>query len=114
MDASAFELNLLLPADPRFADTIRDLAAHAAHYAGCRGAEAQAFGTAVETAARGCLTRAVGGAVVPVVVRRGGGPVEILIGCDQRFEVSGAPGTDITIEWSRHARGLMCRIALNV
>lgn len=114
MDASAFELNLSLPADPRFAHTMRDLAAHAAQYAGYGGAEAAAFVAAVETAARGCLARAAGGTLVPVVVRRGGGPVEVLIGCDHRFEISGGRGTDITIDWSRDARGMMCRVALDL
>ena len=114
MDASAFELNLSLPADPRFADAMRDLAAHAAHYAGCRGTEAKVFASAVETVARGCLARGTGGATVPVVVRRGGGPVEILIGCDQRFEIDVAAGADIKVEWSREAHGLRCRVSLNI
>jgi predicted NUDIX family NTP pyrophosphohydrolase len=114
MDPSAFELNLSLPADPRFADAMRDLAAHAAHYAGSRGAEAKAFATAVETAARGCLAQAASEAAVPVVVRRGGGPVEILMRCDRRFDIGNVASSAVTIEWPRGDRGMMCRVALDL
>jgi hypothetical protein len=113
MDASAFELHLSLPADPRFAHAMRDLAAHAAHYAGSRATEGKAFATAVENAARGCLAQAASEAAVPVVVRRDGGPLEILMGCDRTFDIA-AGSSVITIEWPKGERGMSCRIALNL
>lgn len=74
-----FELTLSLPHDVRLAATVRGLAVQAAHYAGCVGAKAEAFGRSVEEAARGCLAAAPAGAEVAVVVRRAAGPLEVRI-----------------------------------
>ena len=79
MDATRFELTISVPRDERFASTLRGLAVHAAQYAGCDAAAAEAFGGDVEEAARRSLERMAPDAVRPVVVRRHDGPVEVLI-----------------------------------
>jgi hypothetical protein len=76
---SDFELNVSIPPDPRFAETIRELAVHAAKYAGCSEARAHAFGREVEEATRGHIENGRGDAGVPLVFRRTAGPVEVLI-----------------------------------
>jgi hypothetical protein len=80
MDATSFEFTLSLPNDDRFAATIRDLAIHAARYAGCARPEADAFGCAVEALLRRCFEDAASDLPLPIVVRRAAGPLEILIG----------------------------------
>ncbi|MGH9347027.1 MAG: hypothetical protein ACRD26_07150, partial [Vicinamibacterales bacterium] len=69
------------------------------------------YGAAVEGVALGCLGRAPSGADVPVIVRRGNGPVEFLIACEHRFDAAAAPDTRIVIGWTREAAGQMCRVA---
>jgi hypothetical protein len=76
---SAFELNVSLPTDPRFAGTARELAVHAAKHAGCADERAQAFGEEVEGVIRGYLESGNTGATLPLVLRRRSGPVEALI-----------------------------------
>ena len=74
-----FELTVSIPAEPRFVATVRDLAIHAAQYAGCLEAEATEFGAAVEQAVRQHLTHTPSDAPVAVVVRRNTGPLEVLV-----------------------------------
>jgi hypothetical protein len=113
MNAADFELKLSLPADVRFAKTMRELAAHAARYAGCTESDADRYGAAVESVARGCLERAAAGVQVPAIVRRGAGPVEFLIGCEGRFA---APTQEVrvSVEWTREQGAVMCRVAMDL
>ena len=76
---SDYELTVSIPCDPRFADTVRELAVHAARHAGCSDARAQAFGREVEEAARGYIAHGGGDAGLPLVFRRTTGPVEVLV-----------------------------------
>jgi hypothetical protein len=113
MNAADFEINLSLPAEARFATTIRDLAAHAARYAGCADNDADRFAAAVESVGRSCLDRAATGAEVPVILRRGAGPIEFLIGCESQFATATHEGR-VTIEWTREQGTSMCRVALDL
>jgi hypothetical protein len=113
MNAADFELNLSLPAEERFATTMRDLAAHAARYAGCAEQDADRFAAAVETVVRRCLERAGAGAEVPAVLRRGAGPVEFLIGCEGRFDAL-PPGESVTVGWTSERGTSMCRVAIDL
>jgi hypothetical protein len=76
---SDFELNVSIPADPRFAETMRELAVHAAKYVGCTDAQARAFGQQVEAATRGYIENGGGKPSLPLVFRRTTGPVEVLV-----------------------------------
>jgi hypothetical protein len=76
---SDFELNVSIPADMRFAETIRELAVHAAKYVGCSEAKARAFGQQVEAATRGYIENGGGKPSLPLVFRRRTGPVEVLV-----------------------------------
>jgi hypothetical protein len=112
MDATSFELNLSLPGDARHAATLRDLAVHAARYAGCRGADADRFGVVVEAIMLGCLTHVTSREMpLPVVVRRGDGPVEVLIACEHRFDAVQTRDTHISVAWVREQGRQMCRVA---
>lgn len=77
--SSDFVLHVSIPRDPRFAETVRELAVHAARYAGCSEARANAFGREVEEATRGHIENGGGEALVPLVFRRTTGPVEVLV-----------------------------------
>jgi hypothetical protein len=112
MNAADFELNMSLPPEERFATTMRDLAAHAARYAGCTETDADRYGAAVESVARRCLNRAPAGAAVPAIVRRGSGPVEFLIGCEGRFDAA-TQGGRVTVGWTSEEGTSMCRVALD-
>jgi hypothetical protein len=109
VDATSFELNVSVPCDRRYAGTMRELAVHAARYAGCRGSDADRYGSAVEQVVRACLVEGARGAV-PVIVRRGQGPVEFLIACDAAVETA-SRDVHITIEWTEEAGRRMCRVA---
>jgi hypothetical protein len=113
MNAADFELNLVLPAETRFAPTLRDLAAHAARYAGCQPMDVERYGAAVEHVVIACLGRAPSGAVVPAILRRGAGPVEFLIGCEGRFDAAAHDGR-VTVDWTREQGTPMCRVALDL
>ena len=76
---SDYELTVSIPRDARFADTVRELAVHAAKHAGCSDVRAQAFGREVEEATRGYITHGSGDAGLPLVFRRTAGPVEVLV-----------------------------------
>ena len=112
MHAADFELHVSLPPDARFGGTMRDLAVHAARYAGCGEKDAERYGAAVETVVVACLERAKAATNVPVILRRGAGPVECLIACDRRFETP-ATGGQITVGWTGEQATLMCRITLS-
>lgn len=74
------ELTLSVPCDLRFADTAGSLAVHAARQAGCSRAAAEAFGRRVAACVRESIqTRATTTDLLPVVVRHGRGPVEVLV-----------------------------------
>lgn len=112
MTAAAFELNVWLPADARFAETMRELAAHAARYAGCPGADADLYAGAVEAVVTGCFAHGAGqGAPLRAIVRRQHGPLEVLIACERRFETEAAPDARIVIGWTNEAGTAMCRVA---
>jgi hypothetical protein len=109
VDATSFELNLVVPNDDRYAQTMRELAVHAARYAGCRGADADQYGAAVEAVARACLAEGEA-AEIPVIVRRDVGPVEFLIACSVSVETR-SRDTHITIGMTEEAGQRMCRVA---
>ena len=109
MDATSFEFNVMIPQDVRYVEAMRDLAIHAARYAGCAGADADRYGTTVEMVVRACLAQG-GDAMVPVVVRRGDGPVEFLIACHGGVETASSD-SHIAIEVTEEAGRRMCRIA---
>lgn len=112
MDATSFELNLSLPTDARYAATLRDLAVHAARYAGCRGADADRFGAAVEAIVLGCLAHVASDEMpLPIVVRRGDGPVEVLIACERRFDAVPVKDSHISVAWVRERGRQMCCVA---
>ena len=74
-----FELQMSVPRDPRFAATLRGLAVHAAHYAGCPDGRAEAFADRVEAAVRAYFADNAATQDVPIVVRRTTGPLEVEI-----------------------------------
>jgi hypothetical protein len=110
MNAADFELNVSMPADSRFADTMRELAAHAARYAGCDAADADRYAAAVHTVVLACVDRAASGAMLPVILRRGTGPIEFLIGCEGRFDAA-RHDRQVTVGWTREQGTSMCRVA---
>jgi hypothetical protein len=109
MDATSFELNVSLPPDGRFVLTLRELAVHAARYAGCRGHDANAFGAVVERVARECV--AFQSASIEVVVRRGDGPVEVLIDCERQPTEMIVTEPHVSVEWTRDRGRPVCRVA---
>lgn len=78
MDASCFELAVLMPRDARFVPAVRLLAVHAAEYAGSPADDAGQFGQAVEDAFQGCLQQ-ISAADVPLMFRRKSGPLEVTV-----------------------------------
>jgi hypothetical protein len=112
MNASAFELHVSLPAEARFAQTMRDLAAHAARYAGCGDADADRYGAAVEAIVTACADAATEGRAMPVTIaRRAAGPVEFLIVCEARVAAGEISDAHITIGWTHGSGGHVCRVA---
>lgn len=74
------ELTLSVPRDLRFADTAASVAVHAARQAGCSPAAAEAFGRRVAACVRDSMhARGRTTDLLPVVVRHGNGPVEVLV-----------------------------------
>lgn len=115
MDQRCFDMNLSFPADSRFAETVRDLVVQAASYAGCTVSDARAFGKIVEDVVKTCATTtgATTHAAVPVVLRRDEGPIEVLVGCEQRFQ----PSIDdhrVTCDWTSVDGRQMCQLRLPV
>jgi hypothetical protein len=77
---AGFELDVSIPCDARYAETVRELAIYAARQAGCSDDRARAFGLEVEQATRGYIENSGGDTVrLPLVVRRRTGPVEVLV-----------------------------------
>ena len=111
MHAADFELNVSLPADGRFAETMRDLAAHAARYAGYQESDAGRYAAAVEHVALACLKRAGAGAGVTVIFRRNAGPLEFLIACESPFDVPTAEGR-VSVGWANERGTSMCRVTV--
>lgn len=79
MNVTSFELTLSLPHDVRFASTVGELVVHAAQYAGCVQARAEAFGREVEALVRCHLADPAAPPLVPIVVRLAAGPLEIVV-----------------------------------
>lgn len=79
MDATSFELHLSLPADARLAGMMRDLAAHAARYAGGRDRAADEFGSAVEALIARFVASGAAATPISVVLRRARGPLEVSV-----------------------------------
>ncbi len=79
-----FEFNVSFPYDLRFAETLRLLAVHAAESAGSSGPVAEAFGRTVERVVQDAIKKWPKGSQpdteLDVVIRRGSGPVEVVIG----------------------------------
>jgi hypothetical protein len=113
MGGDDFELNVRLPADARYAETLRDLAAHAARYAGCADDHAERYGATVQRVAAACLMPSGSGTDVPVILRCGSGPVEFLIGCGAEVQAASEDGR-ITIGWTRERGTSMCRVAIDI
>ena len=74
------------------------------------GADADRFGAVVETIMLGCLTHVASGETpLPIVVRRGDGPVEVLIACDRRFDAVPVKDLHISVAWiCEHGRQMCC------
>jgi hypothetical protein len=77
MDGTSFELTMSVPREPGFAPIVHDLARHAANYAGCAAADGDLFARSVGEAFAASVT--AGGGDVPVVFRRAGGPLEVML-----------------------------------
>lgn len=78
MDATSFELSVLMPRERRFAEAVRRLAVHAAEYAGCATGAADPFGHTVERAFLACM-QAGADADVSLRFRRASGPLEVVV-----------------------------------
>ena len=111
MDAMSFELNVSVPAEARYAGAMGDLAVHAARYAGCRGADADAFGEAVRGVVLACAEEAGRGSELAAVVRRRNGALEFLVACDRRFDAAPPRDRHITVGWTRDGGRHVCCIA---
>jgi hypothetical protein len=77
MDCTSFDLTMSVPRDERFAPIVHDLAVHAANYAGCAAADGELFARTVGEAFVASV--AAGGGDVPVLFRRTGGPLEVML-----------------------------------
>jgi hypothetical protein len=110
MDKGDFELNVWLAAEPKYAETLRELAAHAARYAGCEAPQAERYAAAVERVVRACIEQMRAGSGVPVVFRRGGGPLECLVGCEGGVEASDEGR--VSVSWTHEHGTAMCRVAV--
>jgi hypothetical protein len=74
-----FQLDVTMPRESRFVPTVRDLAVQAARLAGCSGPDADAFGDSVEVALDHHLRHHASDAPIAIVVRRDGGPLQVLV-----------------------------------
>ncbi len=79
MGGTRIDLNMSLPCDPRFAESLRALAVHAAATCGCPKSAAESFGSSVERAARQVMATRRAGARIAVKIRRDEGPVEVIV-----------------------------------
>ena len=74
-----FQLDVTIPRDVRYSDTVRDLAVQAARFAGCSPPDAATFGRSVATVFDESLRHGSGDAPIAIVVRRAEGPLEVLV-----------------------------------
>ncbi len=79
MGGARIDLNLSLPCDPRFAETLRQLAVHAAATCGCPSSAGESFGRSVERVAHEALARQRTDGRIAVRIRRDEGPVEVVV-----------------------------------
>ena len=112
MDKGDFELNVWLAAEPQYARTVRELAAHAARYAGCEPEQVERYAAAVERVVLTCIEHGRGGGGVPVVFRRGGGPLECLVACEGGVE--GQEDDRVSVSWTREHGTGVCRVAVEM
>ena len=80
---NGFELNLTLPGDARYCETLRAVAVHAASHAGCAEERAARFGSDVEQAMRSCLDD--GAPALAVVFRQSGDRLEAVLSLGRRI-----------------------------
>jgi hypothetical protein len=111
MSDRAFELNVSLPYEERFAPAGGELAVHAAERAGCRQSEALSFGRAVEQVLAECLDERNPLNHVELVFRSEAGTVEVLLSCDRVFQAAAPSDRDISIQWAHNGARPICRIA---
>jgi len=78
MNFTSFEMTVSVQ-DDRFAGAVRVLVTSVAAQAGCGAPAAEAFAAAVEVAVRQRLLEVSAGVLIPIVVRRQDGPVEVLV-----------------------------------
>jgi hypothetical protein len=81
-----FELTMAVPREPRYAETLRLLAAHGARQAGADEAQAEAFGAEVEREAQALAGRATV-ATIAVVLRGRAGAIETVMTCGETVRV---------------------------
>lgn len=112
MAATAFELKMSFPAEARFAATLRDLAVHAARFAGAHGTDPDRYGAAVERVVLACVHRHRGGGPLAMVLRRSSGPVEFLLECESRFAAA-SDDASVAIGWTREAGREVCRVTVD-
>ena len=74
-----FRLDCSIPRDARYVAAVRDLAVHAARFAGCSPPDAASFGQSVETVFGESLRQSTTDAPIAIVVRCGEGPLEVLV-----------------------------------
>jgi hypothetical protein len=79
MSGARIDLNLSLPCDPRLAESMRQLAVHAAATCGCPASDGESFGRSVERAVREALAQRRAGDRIAVKIRRDEGPVEVVV-----------------------------------
>lgn len=79
MGSARIDLNLSLPCDQRFVETLRQLAVQAAVTCGCPPSAGESFGRSVERAVREALARHRADDRIAVRIRRDDGPVEVVV-----------------------------------
>ena len=92
---NGFELNVSIPADGRFAETVAVLATHAAYHAGCNQALAAEFGAAVDAAVRGCVAGPPRDPFIGVVFRHVGSEIEAVLSCGDRIRIARSVPMDV-------------------
>jgi hypothetical protein len=110
MSDKAFELNVSLPYEERFAPAGRELAVRAAERAGCRESDAQSFGRVVEQVLAEYLDQRNSLSQVDLVFRSEAGTVEVLLSCDRVFQAVTPRDRNISIQWTHNGARPMCRI----
>ena len=118
MGPDSFELDVVGAGDATQVAAVEKLAAHAAGFAGCGADEAGAFAAVVAAVMAqrlepaGASAAAAPDAVsVRVIVRRHGGPLEVLVACERRFEPRMATDARTSVAWTHEGGALMCRVA---